>query len=894
MSEFDLSFFKDNNFIRHVCPKCGRAFWSQGDWETCGEPPCEEYTFIGHSPMTKPMSVHEMREAYLSFFEFKGHGRVRRYPIVARWRDDVFFVQASIYDFQPWVISEVVEPPHNPLVISQTCVRFNDIDNVGKTGRHFTFFEMCAHHVFNKPGHEIYFKDGTVELCHQLLTERLGVDPKRIRYIEEWWEGGGNSGPCVEVILEGVEIATLVFMQYRETPEGRVSMDMKVVDTGYGLERLTWVSQATPSAYDAIFGPVVRDLKDRLGIETNDRIMEQYSKIAGAMNMKTAADVRLLRERTAERIGISYDELMRNVAPLEDIYVVCDHSRALAFMLNDGVVPSNVREGYFARMLVRRALRSMRSLDLKMPLADIVAMQIDYFSPHFPELVENREDIMSLVEVEEQRYYETLERGRSIVQRMTKDLKGAPITLDMLIELYDSHGLNPEIVKEFSDVPVEIPDNFYMQVAKRHEATKAAGEEGAKAEEYPLDMPETVMSYYEDPEVMAFEAEVVAVINGAVVLDHTYFYPEGGGQEADYGTMDGREVVNAQKVRNTILHFLDGKHGIKVGDRVTCAINEARRRQLMRHHTAAHIINGSARDMLGNHVWQSGAHKSVDEARLDITHFENLSEEQRAQLEKRCNEVVLEDHPVEIKFMRRDEAEARFGFRLYQGGVVPGKIIRVVNTTGVDVEACGGLHCDRTSRVGPIRILRTKRIQDGVVRIEYSAGLAAVCGMQTDKACVDQLADRMNVGREALLPAAVKLLSDVKEDRKRMEAMAAKLNRIMADSLLDKAPQVDGAKAVVHLAAEDEDPQALSLALTSRPGVIAVLGLAEKSPKLFVSRSQDVKLDCRPVLKDIMRLVGGGGGGKPDFAQGGGGDPAKLPGAMDQALDIIRAAMAKR
>jgi alanyl-tRNA synthetase len=159
---------------------------------------------------------------------------------------------------------------------------------------------------------------------------------------------------------------------------------------------------------------------------------------------------------------------------------------------------------------------------------------------------------------------------------------------------------------------------------------------------------------------------------------------------------------------------------------------------------------------------------------------------------------------------------------------------------------------------------------------------------------VDQLADKMNVGREALLPAAVKLLSEVKEDRKRMEAMAAKLNRIMADSLLDKAPQVDGAKAVVYLAAEDEDPQALSLALTSRPGVIAVLGLANKSPKLFVSRSHDVNLDCRPVLKEIMKLVGGGGGGKPDFAQGGGGDPEKLPAAMDRALDIIRAAMAKK
>lgn len=176
---------------------------------------------------------------------------MRRYPIVARWRDDVFFTQASIYDFQPWVLNGVVEPPHNPLTISQTCVRFNDIDNVGKTGRHLTFFEMLAHHAFNRPGKEIYFKDRTVELCHRFTTS-LGVDPERMRYVEEWWEGGGNSGPCVEVILEGVEIATLVFMQYRESAGGRVPMDMTVVDTGYGLERYTWLSQATTSAYDAV------------------------------------------------------------------------------------------------------------------------------------------------------------------------------------------------------------------------------------------------------------------------------------------------------------------------------------------------------------------------------------------------------------------------------------------------------------------------------------------------------------------------------------------------------------------------------------------------------------------------------------------------------------------
>ncbi|MFA5314123.1 MAG: alanine--tRNA ligase-related protein, partial [Methanomassiliicoccales archaeon] len=320
-SDFQLKFFLDNGFKRKQCPKCQRHFWSLGDWETCGEPPCEEYTFIGHSPMNRSLDLHETREAYLNFYEQNGHGRVKRYPIVARWRDDVFFTQASIYDFQPWVLNGVIDPPANPLTISQTCVRFNDIDNVGKTGRHFTFFEMLAHHAFNKPGKEIYFKDRTVELCHRFFSESLGTDPRKLRYIEEWWEGGGNAGPCVEVMLEGVEVATLVFMMYRETPEGRKPMDMTVVDTGYGLERICWVSQGKTSAYEAVFGPVLAYLKDLCNVSVDERILTEYSKIAGAMNMKTAADVRKLRELTAERIGTSYEELMNIVSPLEDIYV---------------------------------------------------------------------------------------------------------------------------------------------------------------------------------------------------------------------------------------------------------------------------------------------------------------------------------------------------------------------------------------------------------------------------------------------------------------------------------------------------------------------------------------------------------------------------------------------
>ncbi len=883
-SEFDLPFFLENGFKRRCCPKCERHFWSLGDRETCGEPPCEEYTFIGNSPMNQSLTLHEMREAFLGFFEENGHGRVKRYPIVARWRDDVFFTQASIYDFQPWVLNGVIEPPFNPLTISQTCVRFNDIDNVGKTGRHLTYFEMCAHHAFNKSGKFIYFKDRTVELCHKFFSERLGTDPKKMIYIEEWWEGGGNAGPCVEVILDGVEVATLVFMMYRDTPDGRVPMDMTVVDTGYGLERMTWVSQGVSSAYEAVFGPVVEWLKELTAVTPDNNVLTEYSKVAGATNMRTAADVRRIREKTADRIGINYDELMKTISPLEDIYVICDHSRALMLMLNDGVVPSNVREGYFARMLVRRALRSIRSLDLDIRLSEAVGRQIDHFQGTFPELVENRDDILNLVQVEEDRYFETLGRGKGLVERLVKDLKkGEKLSVEMLIELYDSHGLNPEIAKEYAPEKIDVPDNFYMQVAARHEKPEGAT---IMAKDRPESMPETRMLYYEDPELTEFEGTVIAEIDGGIVLDQTAFYPEGGGQEWDLGLLDGKKVCRVIKIKTTVVHFIEGRNP-RIGAKVRGSIDLERRQQLMRHHTAAHLINGVARNLFGNHVWQAGAHKAVDQARLDVTHYENLDTEQRDLLEKEVNRVVLRDIPINIQFMQRDEAEMKHGYRLYQGGAVPGKIIRVVEVIGLDSEACGGLHCSHTGMVGPVRIARTKRIQDGVVRIEYTAGMAAIAGMQADKDLVEDMGDMLNVPGEKVPEMVLKLEEEIREHRKKVDQLSAMINELSIRELVDSAPKVGTARVVVHEALPGEDPEDMSMKLAALPCTVAVIGIRGEKAKLLVACSKDVDLDCRKALKGIMAIMGGGGGGKPDFAQGGGGDPLRLKDALDQALGIL-------
>ncbi len=725
MSEYDIAFFKEEKFQRRKCPKCKRHFWVRdGGKVTCGEPPCDEYTFIGNSPIDKRLNLHEMREKFLSFFEKNDHSRISRYPITARWRDDVFFTQASIYNFQPWVLNQTVKPPANPLAISQPCLRFNDIDNVGKTGRHFTQFEMMAHHAFNTPDNFIYFKDRTVELCDKLLTEELSIDPSRISYIEALWEGGGNSGPCFEVITEGVELATLVFMMYEKTNGKQREMDMQVVDTGYGLERFTWLSQGTSSAYEAVFGDVIIQLKEKSGIEGDNEILSEYSRVAGLMDVESDIELKKLRKKTALRLNIPLKKLQENVVPMENLYTICDHTRALMFMLNDGIVPSNVKAGYFARLLVRRTIRSLNDLNLDIPLLEILNLQINYFKDDFPEFAENREDILDLLDVEEKKYERTIVKGKNIVKRLEIKLKErgkAKIGLEDMIKLYDSHGLVPEIVARSSNLEVEVPDDFYIQVASRHETPEKA----KKSEIRVPDTKPTKLGYYEDPNVSKFKARVLEIFDNHLILDQTYFYPEGGGQEADWGIINGLEVVDVQKVGNRVIHKLKGNISeIKKNQIVNCEINSTRRKQLAQHHTATHVINGAARRVLGNHIWQSGAHKSEKSARLDITHHSALSNKELKEIERLANEIVKENKRVKITFMKRNDAERKYGFRLYQGGAVPGKDIRVVNIEEWDVEACGGIQCANTRDIGRIKIIKSERIQDGVVRLEFVAGNA--------------------------------------------------------------------------------------------------------------------------------------------------------------------------
>ncbi|QKY21146.1 alanine--tRNA ligase [Halolamina sp. CBA1230] len=911
-SEYRLEYFAENGFERQTCSSCGAHFWSRVERETCGEPPCEDYGFIDDPGFDESYSLVEMREEFLSFFEEHGHERVDPAPVAAnRWRDDVLLTQASIYDFQPHVTSGQSPPPANPLVVSQPCIRMQDIDNVGKTGRHTMAFEMGGHHAFNADEGtdyayegEVYWKDQCVEYCEEFFSS-MGVPREEITFIEDPWVGGGNAGPAFEVIYKGLELATLVFMMLEQDPDGEYEMkdgntysemDRRVVDTGYGIERWTWMSQGTPTVYEAIYPESIEFLKENAGIEMTEaeqELVHRASKLAGHMDIDEAEDMEAARDTIAERLDVPVERLEELMEPLESIYAIADHARCLAYMFGDEIVPSNVGTGYLARMVLRRTKRLVDDVGVDVPLDELVDREAERLG------YENRDTIRDIVRTEVRKYEETLERGRRKVQQLADEHAeaGTPIPTEQLIELYDSHGIQPSMVAEIAaerGAEVNEPDDFYSLVAERHDAEEAL-EEGEGTADRVDDLPETDQLYYEDQDRMEFEAVVLDVLEREegydVVLDQTMFYPEGGGQPADHGTLvseDGSvEVVDVQSRDGVILHRTTESPG--KGEFVTGQIDAERRRRLMQHHTATHIVGAAARQVLGDHVRQAGAQKGVDSSRLDVNHYERVSREEVKEIERVANEIVTDNTSVRQEWPQRHEAEEEHGFDLYQGGIPPGENIRLIHV-GDDVQACGGTHVSRTGDVGAIKILNTEPVQDGVERFVFAAGEAAIEATQDTEDALYAAADTFDVNPADVPDAAERFFTEWKERGKTIEELKGQLAEARAGGGEDaEEVEIDGTTAVIQrIDADADELQATANALVGE-GKIAVVGSgADDSAQIVVGVPDGVDVDAGEVIGELARKVGGGGGGPPDFAQGGGPDVEALDEALDEAPDVLR------
>jgi alanyl-tRNA synthetase len=694
-------------------------------------------------------------------FEKKGYTAIKRYPSVARWNPTMDYTNASIAAFQPYVISGEVEPPANPLIIPQFCLRFGDTDNVGVTMSHNTGFVMIGQHMFVAPkdwDQNKVFKD-----MLDWNIKGLGLKKEDMVFHEDAWAGGGNLGCCMEMFSCGCELWNQVYMLYEQTNNGVKDLKIKVLDMGLGMERNAWFSQGTPTSYDAVFPKVLEELRKKIGLKYDEKLLRKYTPYASLLNNDEVEDIDDAWKQVAKKMGMGIKELKDYMMPTAALYSIAEHMRSVLVILNDGGLPSNVGGGYNLRMLIRRSLSLIEQQKWDIDIYEVCEMHAKELKALFPELSEKLEDIKKILEVEKKKYIATKEKTARVIE----SLKEKKLDEEKLLELYDSQGISPDMLG------LKVPENFYAKVTERHEAQE---QEAAttKSEEYELqNVTETKALYFENYQLIDFKAKVLKVIGDIVVLDQTAFYPTSGGQIHDIGNINGFDVMQVWKQGNVILHRINGE--LKVGEQVKGHIDFERRLQLAQHHTATHIVNAAARKVLGEHVNQAGAFKDIDKARLDITHYEAITDEELKQIERVANEIVNKRIEIIKKFYSRNDAEKKFGMSIYQGGAVPGKQLRIVEIKGVDVEACGGTHLDNTKEVGVIKILKTTKIQDGVVRIIFAAGKAAFVESHGEEQVVDKLKELLKCEKEEIPGRCAELFELWKNVVKKKKVVEKKL-----------------------------------------------------------------------------------------------------------------------
>lgn len=648
-----INFLTSKGFKRQQCKKCGKFFWSIIDQDVCHDNSCKEPEFLKRKLMKNKFDYFTAWKAIREFFEANDHHYLERYPTVCRWFP-LYFTIAGIVDFYRMNKDNFVfEFPKTPVILLQPSMRFLDIEEVGKRGAHWT----CHGHI--EQAGTSYWKEEAIELDYRLLTEVYGIDPKEINFIEDVWLGPGAFGYSLEYFVPGLELGNCVFTEFSGTPDNYKRLKNPVVDMGAGIERICWVSQQTPTSYEAVIGPVIE-------------------------KMKTKGD------------------------NLEVIYAVADHAKTLCFAITDGGIPSNVGGGYNLRVLLRRCFNLIETNKIDIDLRDVCEDLAIFFKPLYPELLKKIDVIKEIIYIEFGKYIESKDR----MNAMLKNLKD--VDEEKMIELYDSHGITPEMLKTV--IPdLVIPEDFYAKITERHEKAKPEKFETCK---YDLPETDTRMVYQE---IYNFEAKVLDIDDEKVILDKTAFYPTGGGQEFDKGTINNHKVYSVQSCNGIVIHYIE-KPSFKRGDVVKCKIDKEARAQIMKHHSATHLINLSCQKILGPHIWQEGSKKDIDKAHLDISHYDNITGGQMKLIEKTANDFIAKKIKIRKEVMPRMEAEKKYGFRIYQGAPVPLPELTIISIDDLEHEACGGLHLKNTSEIEEVHIFRANKVQDGIYRIEFVAG----------------------------------------------------------------------------------------------------------------------------------------------------------------------------
>ena len=871
---YKVKLFEEQGFTRKSCSKCHRFFWTlDSGREMCPDDSEDTYSFIGDPPTSKRFDYTQSWKEVESFFVKNGHTSVSRYPVVCRWRDDLYFTIASIVDFQRVMGSKVVfEFPANPLVVPQTCLRFKDLENVGVTGRHFSSFCMIGQHSI--PNSEGYWKDKCVDLDFRLLTEQFGIKKEEIVFVEDVWAGGGSFGSSLEYFVRGLELGNAVFTEFQGELGNHSILDQKIIDMGAGLERFAWITKGTPTAYDCCFGPINNFMLEKIGIDSDSQLLKNYfTEIA--KGLEKFEDLNDVRKYAIKKTNVTDDQIRNIIAPLEGMYLIEDHLRTLIFAISDGALPSNVGGGYNLRMILRRIIATINRMNLKFNLDELIDLHIDYLKDTYPELQNSRKDVKSILKIESQRYEESKTRMEKIANRLKGREK--PPTVDELITMYESDGITPDYLKELNVIS-DIPSSFYSKLSDLHQSEKKK-----EIEQLPLEgIPETEMLFYtEDP--MEFEATVLRTFDEFVVLDKTSFYARGGGQEPDYGTIGEGKVIDVNKHGGVVVHKVTGQVPNE-GDTVKCKVDVLRRQNITKNHTSTHILNSSSRNVLGSWVWQHSAFKEADHARLDITHHSPLSEKEISEIEKTANSIVKKNMQVSIKNYDRGTAEQQYGFKIYQGGVVPVKSVRIVAIEDFDIEACGGTHVKRTGEIDLIKITKTKRIQDGVVRLEFVSGPTAFeflkkqeeekekqKGLNSQKEQIEkEREERKQKAREKMPELLEQVLSG---NSGVFEGMEVKDKKCFTESdSYDEYFHINFGKKLVN---QDKNSAYCGI-FEAGPTIRVIVYCGEKSGK-----------NAGEIAKMISGILGGSGGGDSKFAQGGGKDTSKKEQAIAKAKSMV-------
>jgi len=951
--EVHIPFWEDSGHIRRTCSVTGLYFWTRDiSRTTSGDTHEDPYTFIGSPiidgfPMRGKDLKDAMRKSFLNYFSSNNHTVIEPYPVIARWRDDIHLTIASIADFQPHVTSGQVPPPANPLCISQPCIRLTDVAAVGRSGRHLTTFEMMAHHAFNRPndGEVIYWIDQCVRYCDDMLVDSFGINPMEITYVENPWSGGGNAGAALEVIVGGLELATLVFMNLEEHENGDVlikglsyrEMDLQIIDTGYGLERFCWAAAGTPTIYEAIYPESVSWLKETIGFESmvkdlsldvdTSALLSELSRLAGILNIDVGTDVESLYTKLIERlqelnINISVSELKRLTEPLSAIYAIPDHMHALCNMLGDGLVPSNTKSGYLARMLARRVCRMKSDLNLDVTLLELGKHHMET-NLHMSKFIQTEEGILTLLELEESRYYEMLRKGESAVKTAFQDISKDSLEVpdSILFRLSEERGINPDMAISIShklgwkDLSVRV--GFSADMADRNaKLTKDAAKIKVKDTILPVNLAKTSPDYYLDTSKTNFEAqilycaeisteqhsslsfsnEVTEKPTHLVVLDRTLFYPEGGGQLGDQGILildsgTTKKVLDTKIEDGVIIHFTNGE--MSVG-RINAEVNYLRRRQLMDHHTAVHIVGGAARKILGPHIRQAGSNKGQNYARIDLTHHSRMSRELLDLIEDEANDVVISNPIIEKIIMNRADADSKFGFDIYQGGPPKHNLIRIIKIGDFDTQACGGTHHDEAGKVGELRIVRSSQVQDGVERLQIVAGDTAREHARQQERILSEASDILGVQTDDLPRAVLKFFEEWKSQQKKISNLEAEIVRLRTSGGGDEALERDGVRYVIMESSGDSKQLMKMLSELTRDEsnpTLAIIGSRDGGGKIIVATTENTKAsemyNSVDILNSISSHINGGGGGRPSFAQGGGSNPDGIPDALDAARKLL-------